>query len=162
MQTTEPVAEPAQGVDAAKPQTLAQCREMIDTLVQLVAEHQREIAWLHERVTLNSRTSSKPPSSDGPGSATWAQRRARQRKRGVQKDHSGSYRALVAESRVGQVIDCLAPEVCECSASVMPAGEAVRHQVFEIRMSAGHCAAAAQSVVGARRQTGAAAPRAWP
>ena len=68
-----------------KPQTLAHCHEVIDTLVQLVGELQRQNAWLHERVTLNSKTSSKPPSSDGPGSANRAQRRASQRTRGAQK-----------------------------------------------------------------------------
>ena len=89
MQTTEPVAEPAPGVEAPKPQTLVQCHEVIDTLVQLVAEQQREIAWLHERVVLNSKTSSKPPSSDGPGSSSRAQRRASPRKRGTKKGHPG-------------------------------------------------------------------------
>ena len=44
MQTTEPVAEPAPGVEAPKPQTLAQCHKVIDTLVQLVAELQRQNA----------------------------------------------------------------------------------------------------------------------
>ena len=132
MQTTEPVAELAPGVEAPKPQTLAQCHEVIDTLVQLVAEQQREIAWLHERVTLNSKTSSKPPSSDGPGSANRAQRRASPRKRGAQKGHPGSYRALVEEAQVDQVVDCPAPGVCECGAPMTPAGEPVRHQVFEI------------------------------
>ena len=92
MQTTEPVAELASGVEAPKPPTLAQCHEVIDTLVQWVAEQQREIASLHERVTLNSKTSSKPPSSDGPGSPKRAQRRASPRKRGAQKGHPGSSR----------------------------------------------------------------------
>ena len=132
MQTIEPVAEGMQGIDAPKPQTLAQCHEVIDTLVRLVADLQREIAWLHERVTLNSKTSSKPPSSDGPGSPNRAQRRASPRQRGAQKGHPGSYRALVDEAQVDQVIDCAAPAVCECGAPVVPAGEPVRHQVFEI------------------------------
>ena len=72
------------------------------------------------------------PSSDGPGSPNRAQRRASQRQRGAQKGHPGSYRALVEEAQVDQIVDCPAPEVCECGASVMPAGEPVRHQVFEI------------------------------
>ena len=128
MQTIEPVAQGAQGLDAPKPQTLAQCHEVIDTLVQRVAELQREVSWLHEQVTLNSKTSS----SDGPGSANRAQRRASQRKRGAQKGHPSSYRALVEESQVDQIVDCRAPEVCECGAPMGPAGEPVRHQVFDI------------------------------
>jgi len=132
MQTTQPVVELAPGVDTPKPQTLAQCHEVIDTLVQLVGELQRQNAWPHERVTLDSKTSSKPPSSDGPGSPNRAQRRASPRKRGAQKGHPGSYRALVDEAQVDQVVDCPAPEVCECGAPVMPAGEPVRHQVFDV------------------------------
>ena len=112
MQTTEPVAQLAPGVEAPKPPTLAQCHNVIDTLVQLVAELQRQNAWLHERVTLNSKTSAKPPSSDGPGSPNRAQRRASPRQRGTQKGHPGSYRALVEEAQVDQIVDCPAPQVC--------------------------------------------------
>lgn len=60
MQTTDPVAERGQGVDAPKPQILGQCHEVIDTLARLLGEQQREIAYLHKRVTLNSKMSSKP------------------------------------------------------------------------------------------------------
>ena len=35
-------------------------------------------------------------------------------------DHLGSYRALVEEAQVDQVIDCLAPEVCGCSEPMKP------------------------------------------
>ena len=100
--------------------------------MQLVAEQQQEIAWLHERLALNSKTSSKPPSSDGPSSPNRAQRRASPRKRGAQKGHPGSYRALMEESQVDKIVDCPVPEVCECGAPVMPAGEPVRHQVFDV------------------------------
>ena len=123
MQTTEPVAEFAPGVEAPKPQTLAQCHEVIDTLVQLVAELQCEIAWLHERGHAEFQKVVQTPSSDGLSSANQAQRRASPRKRGVQKGHPGSYRVLVKESQVDQIVDCPAPEVCECGASVTPAGE---------------------------------------
>ena len=68
MSLIDPAADPAPSREAVKPLTLAQCHEVIETLVQLVDKQQREIAWLHERVTLDSKTSSKPPSSDGPGS----------------------------------------------------------------------------------------------
>ena len=76
----------------AKPQTVAQCHEVIDALMglvaqtqRLVAEQQGQIAWLQERVELDSKTSSKPPSSDGPGSGNRAQRRASGRKRGAER-----------------------------------------------------------------------------
>ena len=47
MQTAKPGAGPPPGVDAPKPQIPAQCYEVIDTLVQLVAELEREIVCLH-------------------------------------------------------------------------------------------------------------------
>ena len=84
---------------------------MIYALVGLVAELQRQNAWLHERVTLNSNTSSMPPSSGGVSSANRARRRASQRKRGTQRGHPGSYRALVDEAQVDQIVGCLAPRL---------------------------------------------------
>ncbi|NZD48152.1 DUF6444 domain-containing protein, partial [Sphaerotilus sulfidivorans] len=51
----------------AKPQTLAQCHEVIDTLGQQLAQLREQVAWLQERVKLDSRNSSKPPSSDVAG-----------------------------------------------------------------------------------------------
>jgi transposase len=141
----------APGAEPLRPQTLAQCHEVIDTLVRLVAELQQQIAWLQERVKLDSKTSSKPPSSDGPGSGNRAQRRASGRKRGAQKGHPGSFRALLEEEQVDQVVDCPPPEVCECGGAVQVDGEPMRHQVFdapvvraqvsEYRLQAGCCAA---------------------
>jgi transposase len=141
----------APGAEPVRPQTLAQCHEVIDTLVRLVAELQQQIAWLQERVKLDSKTSSKPPSSDGPGSGNRAQRRASGRKRGAQKGHPGSFRALLEEEQVDQVVDCPPPEVCECGGAVQVDGEPMRHQVFdapvvraqvsEYRLQAGCCAA---------------------
>ena len=141
----------APGAEPVRPPTVAQCHEVIDTLVRLVAELQQQIAWLQERVRLDSKTSSKPPSSDAPGSGNRAQRRASGRKRGAQKGHAGSFRALLDEAQVDQIVDCPPPEVCECGGAVRPGGEALRHQVFdapvvrarvsEYRLHAGCCAA---------------------
>jgi transposase len=78
-----------------KPATLEQSHAVIDTLVEQIAILQEQVALLQERAKLDSRNSSKPPSSDGPGSGNRAQRRASLRKRGAQKGHPGSYRALV-------------------------------------------------------------------
>ena len=147
------------GGEPVRPQTLAQCYEVIDTLRALVsqmqqqlAEQQGQIAWLQERVKLDSRTSSKPPSSDGPGSGNRAQRRASGRKRGAQKGHPGSYRALLDEAQVDRIVDCAPPPVCDCGGAIRVDDDApVRHQVFdapvvrahvsEYRLHAGCCTA---------------------
>jgi len=91
-----------------------------------------QMALLQERLKLDSRNSSKPPSSDGPGGSNRAQRRTSERKRGAQKGHAGSYRALLAEAEVASVHDCLPPPVCECGGAVAAHGKPSRHQVFDI------------------------------
>ncbi len=86
-----------------KPDTLAQCHAVIDTLGQQLAQLREQVAWLQERVKLDSRNSSKPPSSDGPGGGNRAQRRASERKRGAQPGHKGSYRAMLPEAQVDAI-----------------------------------------------------------
>jgi transposase len=90
------------------------------------------VALLQERIKLDSTNSSKPPSSDGPGGGNRRQRRASQRARGAQKGHKGSFRALLDQSKVDQIIDCPPPEVCECGAPVLADSEPLRHQVFDV------------------------------
>lgn len=115
-----------------KPATLEQSHAVIDALATQIAVLQEQVALLQERVKLDSRNSSKPPSSDGPGSGNRAQRRASLRKRGAQKGHPGSYRALVDEDRVDVVTDCPAPTACECGGAVAAVGKPLRHQVFDL------------------------------
>ena len=105
---------------------------MIDTLSLKLTQLRRQVALLSERIKLDSRNSSKPPSSDGPGSGNRIQRRASERKRGAQKGHPGSFRALLPEAEVDGVHDCPPPPVCECGGAVSPVGEPLRHQVFDI------------------------------
>ena len=79
-----------------KPETVAQCHQVIDSLVVQLDALREQVLLLQERVQLNSRNSSKPPSSDGPGAGgaggNRAQRRASERKRGAQVGHKGSCR----------------------------------------------------------------------
>ena len=90
------------------------------------------MVWLQERLKVDSRNSSKPPSSDGPGGGNRAQRRASQRKRGAQKGHPGAYLELVPEAEVNGVQDCTPAAVCECGGAVNVQGKPLRHQVFVI------------------------------
>ena len=111
------------------------CYEVIDMLVERLFQLEAKLADLQEQVRLNSRNSSKPPSSDGPGAGgigNRAQRRASERKRGAQKGHPGSFRPPADESRVDTIVDCPPSAVCECGAPVQVTGKALRHQVFDI------------------------------
>ncbi|PXW91541.1 hypothetical protein C7444_1373 [Sphaerotilus hippei] len=51
-----------------KPETLEQCHAVIEQLGQELAQLREQVSALLDK-KLNSRNSSKPPSSDGPGSA---------------------------------------------------------------------------------------------
>ena len=120
----------------AKPETVAQCHQVIDSLVVQLDALREQVLLLQERVQLNSRNSSKPPSSDGPGAGgaggNRAQRRASERKRGAQVGHKGSCRALLDEAQVDQIVNCQPAPVCECGAAVQTLDDdPIRHQVFD-------------------------------
>ena len=122
---------------------------MLVAQAALLSELQSQIAALQERINLDSKTSSKPPSSDGPGRGNRAQRRASTRKRGAQPGHKGHTRAMLDESDVDQLVDCKPEPVCECGLVELGA-RAQRHQVFEVptmraqvseyRLYSGRCA----------------------
>ena len=121
-----------------KPACVQQCHEVIDAqarqiewLTQRLLHQEEQMALLQERLKLDSRNSSKPPSSDGPASSR-AQRRVSARKRGAQKGHPGSFRALLPEAEVDAVYDCAPPAVCECGGAVAARGKPFRHQVFDV------------------------------
>lgn len=125
--------EPRALKGAAFPQTLGECHALLAIQASKLEELAAQVSVLSERLKLDSRNSSKPPSSDGPGGGNRAQRRASTRKRGAQKGHPGHYRALVDEAQVDQVVDCEPRGVCECGAAVQAVdGAPIRHQVFEV------------------------------
>lgn len=120
-------------IGLTKPDTVAQCHQVIDALALQVDRLHKQLALAQERLKLDSKNSSKAPSSDGPARGSRAQRRTSQRKRGAQPGHKGSYRAMLDEDQVDQIIDCRPIEVCECGAAVQAlADEPVRHQVFDV------------------------------
>jgi transposase len=156
-----------------KPETLEQCHAVIDQMGQELAQLREQVSALLDK-KLNSRNSSKPPSSDGPGSGgKRAQRRASGRARGAQPGHKGTYRTLLAESEVDVIHDCRPPQVCECGGPVV-AGRPMRHQVFDVPAQVeaevqeyrlyhgvcGHCRKTHKSVLPAGVPRGQIGPRA--
>lgn len=122
-QPPEPPADPCG--ETYKPQTLEQCHAVIEALSE-------KILRLQEQLRLNSRNSSKPPSSDGPGQGGHrAARRASGRQRGAQPGHKGHYREMLGPERVTQVHECRPPEECECGGPIR-AGRPIRHQVVDV------------------------------
>ena len=129
----------AQG--AAKPATVQQCHEVIEAqarqieaLRQRLTQQDQLLAELQERMKRNSRKSSKPPSSDGPGGARGGkhERGRSRRSRGAQRGHPGAYRQLLDEADVHSIHECAPPAHCECGAAVAVRGKPMRHQVFDV------------------------------
>jgi transposase len=77
--------QPPQRVSLTMPATAAQCHAVIQTLALEIEQLRAQIGWLLARLKVDSRNSSKPLSSDGPGSGNRAQQHASERKRGAQK-----------------------------------------------------------------------------
>jgi len=109
------------------PQTVDACHDLIRQLMQRLEE-------LEERVNLNSRNSSKPPSSDGSGTPSRAPRAKSGKPLGGQPGHKGSYRAMVPQTEVSQRTQCLPPAQCDaCGAALEPDGDKpMIHQVFDL------------------------------
>jgi transposase len=107
-------------------------QDYILALEARVAALEATVQELMERVQQDSRTSSRPPSSDPPE----RQRSRRQpsgRRRGGQPGHPGRTRTLVPEEEVNVVIP-LKPEHCaRCQQPLSgDAPQPLRHQVWEI------------------------------
>jgi transposase len=128
LQTTSITAE-----DWAKtPQSV---QELVVVLLTRIQTLEVEVAQLRERVNRNSRNSSRPPSSDGPGVASQkgGAKPHSGRKRGGQPGHPGSQRKLVPIEQVKAVHDAK-PLACQCCGSELSGDDPApdRHQVVEI------------------------------
>ena len=143
----------------------AAARAYIEAVEAAVASLQARVAELEARLRQDSSTSSRPPSSDPPG--TQAQRRApapppaggeggERPRRGGQPGHPGHHRALLPEARVDRCVR-VTPGACRgCGALLAveagagdPAEERlqvvelppVRAEVTEYRLAARRCGA---------------------
>ena len=117
-------------LEAAK----ARIEEQAAQLATLMAAMEK----LQEEVRKNSSNSNLPPSSDGPGAASRGVRKSKkaksERKRGGQKGHKGSHRALLPAEDVDAFVH-LYPEACEACARPLPEvfdPEAKRYQQVEL------------------------------
>jgi transposase len=126
------VEQPPRPVPLTMPATVVQCHAVIQALALEVEQLREQMGWLQERLKVDSRNSSKPPSSDGPSSGNRAQRHASGRKRGAQKGHPGAYRELLPQTEVDGVHDCVPAALCACGGAVNVQGKPVCHQVFDI------------------------------
>ncbi len=101
-------------------------------LESVIRDLQEQNAALQEQLNQNSRNSSRPPSSDGPGSER-PSRPEGKRGRGGQPGHPGHARSLIPVEEVDEVV-VLKPEACHsCHAPLLGDDPSpFRHQVLDI------------------------------
>jgi len=102
-------------------------------LKRLLSAALARIADLEARLGMNSRNSSKPPSSDPPNAAARPKRPPSGRKRGGQPGHPGTSRPLLPPGKVTRTVD-LKPEKCERCAAALHGTDAepIRSQVTDL------------------------------
>lgn len=114
-------------------QTPLSVRMYVRAMYEQVQELVRRVEELEEQVRRNSRNSSQPPSSDGPGQNVSVGQKPKGGKQGGQKGHPGCRRGLLPIEEVDEVIKHR-PEICRgCGAEL--AGEdpdPYRYQVTEL------------------------------
>lgn len=122
----------------------------IAVLMAKVEALMRRVADLEAKVAENSRNSSRPPSSDGPGAKPRTQTPTG-RKPGGQPGHKGHKRERVPREQVTKTVKLLPKGCFNCLGPVRPTTEEPRwHQVIEMppikphvteyQMHAGYCA----------------------
>jgi transposase len=106
----------------------AYIKQLEDRIIQL----EKRIEELERLLGMNSRNSSKPPSSDPPGMSN-EQPRHRRKKRGARNGHQPHLRELMPEKLVQKHIH-LKPEACTCGSTNLEETdhEPLRHQVVDI------------------------------
>lgn len=92
------------------------------------AELREKVRQLEEKFNLNSKNSSKPPSTDQKGSND-----APKKKGGAKPGHPGHFRPLFSADQVDAFVDLRAENCPSCGGTVKPSGEAPSiHQQVEI------------------------------
>jgi transposase len=117
---------------ALRAENVALKARVSDLEAQLAAALER-IAALEARLGMNSRNSSKPPSSDPPNVAARPKKPPSGRKRGGQPGHRGVTRSLLPPEKVSRIIE-LRPETCEQCAAKLHGSDPkpVRRQVTDV------------------------------
>jgi transposase len=112
---------------------IKQLENRIVELEKHIETLEKHIEKLERLLGMNSRNSSKPPSTDPPGMTTVLPRKLRRKKRGARNGHQPHLRELLPEKFVKDHIP-LKPEICTCGSTNIEetSHEPLRHQVVDI------------------------------
>jgi transposase len=110
-----------------------EARAVVAGLERRIAELERQVQDLKDRIDQNSTNSSKPPSTDPIGVKRKPPTPPSRKRRGGQKGHPRRMRALVPPDRVASVTDCK-PAQCRRCGHVLSGEDAdpLHHQVAEL------------------------------
>jgi transposase len=101
-------------------------------LITLVAQ-QAEIAALKEKLSVDSKNSSKPPSSDFKRSKKKkVSKKKSGKKQGAQPGHKGVNRQLEPAANISKIVECKPDIICGCGADITHSSKYTRRQVYEI------------------------------
>ena len=104
----------------------------LDDANELISTLWDRLNDLEDRLNQNSRNSSRPPSSNGPGASSSAPaKKPTGRKRGAQSGHKGSKRMLA--DTVDETRTYYPDDTCACGGAIAISDSPYRrHQVFDI------------------------------
>jgi len=108
-------------------------RAMMEWALAEIKTLRDRVAELEEQLAQNSRNSSKPPSSDGPGQKASSPRKSSGKKRGGQKGHKKAQRELIPSGECDSVTPLVPGNCAHCGETLAGSDPApIRHQVWEI------------------------------
>lgn len=104
----------------------------IETLEKRIEQMEKHIQELERKLGMNSQNSSKPPSSDPPGTPTAPPKRSR-KKGGARQGHPPHLRSLLPEEKLTRQIP-LIPDACTCGCTDLEKTdyEPLRHQIIDL------------------------------
>lgn len=113
---------------------ILQLREEIRKRDEIIEMLTKRVEELERKLSLNSKNSSKPPSTDGPSAKKLRNKRKSARKIGGQKGHKGVSRKMIPENGIHETIQIpLKNPSCECGCKRFTTKKfSKRHQVWEI------------------------------
>jgi transposase len=105
----------------------------IKQLENKIIELEKRIEELERLLGMNSRNSSKPPSSDPPGLSAVLPRMLRHKKRGAKNGHQPFMIELLPPEKVTHRVE-MKPQVCHCGSTNLEETkkEPLRHQIIDI------------------------------
>lgn len=106
----------------------------LEPLLLKIAALQEEVSELKEKLSINSKNSSKPPSTDLKKSKKKKKisNKKSNKKQGAQPGHKGVNRKLEPVENINNIVECNPVSICDCGSNIVLNSKYIRHQVYDI------------------------------